>query len=798
MKLFGYECYKLLKNRYFLFVMFAVCLASVGIFYSNCIEEPMRVDQTLYHETLEAYRDLPSEQAYEEILAKQNDFFAVMTIRNQEMTVDPETAKQLYEAESIFYPDRKSYDQIKTEYAAYFADQELLAKQNTVIAELAMQYQSMLAYHDYIAGMSERANTALSGSIFSDQNSFTYRDIQKSLADFAHLSAEPYPIDLQRGVLAYSQDRLADWILLFWILICAVLPFSVEWENGLIHLLSVTRRGESALMSAKLSLLGLLTVGMHTVIRIGHLAIAQMTLGLGDLSRPIQSISAFRSCCFPITLGEYLLFSYLLKMLALLFVCSLTASVLLLFRNIKLSAVVLGVFFVLEYIAYQNIGMQSIYNPVKYLNLFSLLDTHGRFSVYQNLNLFGYPISQFSLLLPLAFLLTAGALVGIYLLHHRKFALHIAFPNVLPAAWSHQKIHGSSHLFVQENLKFWVRNKGILFLALAIIISLGSLETGEIFYTSDENAYMIYARELEGELTQQKQAFLDQMQAEFDAIPQHLYELSVQKAKGEISADDYDVKVSQLTNFSYQRKGFTQAREQYAQMTALKEQGIDVRFVNRIKAESFFGHASKVLLRGLILQMLLVFATFSIFAGEYEGDMLSLIRTTPNGQKRLFFAKYSVIWFAYPIFFVVCFAPEWYHWIVRYKMTDFTAPLQSVQRYITAKTDLNILGFSLIWYFAMFVGGLLLVHLVALLSAYLKSVSNTLICGSVLTGLCFLIVMIGDAKRMTVLPSLAFLFSKQFAYTADLTGMWLLPLFWSVLSVVSLLLHQNRMNRIRR
>ncbi len=801
MKLIGYEFYKLLKNRYFIFIWAAVLIASAAIFANGCYEESMRCDKTLFAETLSEYRQMPDEQAYEAMQEKQNDLSSLQTVNFKvESGYDRETAIKLYDLEHELY-GQKSYAELEELYPEYIADADLLSQENIVLCEIISGYQSMLAYDEFISGMQERADVSLSSSIFQDENTFFNRDIYKTLADYSGLTETELEVDLRQGVLHLSEDEFSDWAVLFFILICTVLIFSSEWENGIIYLAQVNRKGKLSLIAAKLVTLLLLAFSTLTASYFIRWGIADAVLGMGDLSRPLQSISAFRDCCLSITVGGYLTAAWLLKFAAIFLTAALTAAMFLLFKRVKIASAITVLILCGEYLGYQMIAPQSIWNPIKYVNLFSLLDVHGRFSTYQNLNLFGYPVSIYTVMLPLFAVLAAGLIFLLFVCHCRQWTVRISIPPLqkLFAFLKRKTVRRSTSLLRQESGKFWLQSKGILFLVLLLVIAWTRVETGNLFFTAIDVRYMQYATQFAGELTEEKEQLLQEEQARYDSIWEDIDELSAALARGEITQDEYEVERAEIDSFSGGKTAFTHVSTQYETLKEKKAQGYDVQFIDQVKAEYFFSHSTDMLYSGLIFALVCLFACGSLFAGEYEGNMLQLIRTTQNGQKRLFWTKYGVMLSFYCIAFAGYFAPEWYNWLHKYEMTNLDAPIQSIERFANLETNLSIFGFTLIWYAFMFLAGLQLLCLLSLVSDYLRDVSNTLICGCVWTVLVFLIAILAPYSVITrFMPSAAFIVPKLFLYQENAAGIYLLPILQAGICALLIIVHRRRFVRMRR
>ena len=115
--------------------------------------------------------------------------------------------------------------------------------------------------------------------------------------------------------------------------------------------------------------------------------------GLPDLSVSSQSVSLFRELAYPISLGTFLTFLTVLRIISFLGVSLLFWIILESLSSAAISILISGLVFLLEYLFYRLIPVQSAWALLRVINVFSCLDTVNIYGRYLNLNLLGYPVS---------------------------------------------------------------------------------------------------------------------------------------------------------------------------------------------------------------------------------------------------------------------------------------------------------------------------------------------------------------------------------------------------------------------
>ena len=158
----------------------------------------------------------------------------------------------------------------------------------TVLHELRDEAANIAGYSDYLASIDSQAKSMIRISIFADPNTFNYLATDNSFTDI-----------------------LCGFIVLF-----AVLTVMLsDREQGMSGLLFSLKRGRGYLLFSKLTALAVTVFAAVLLIYTENLIIAGNIYGLGDLSRPIQSLSGFIGCNLKINVIQYLILYIFFKLL---------------------------------------------------------------------------------------------------------------------------------------------------------------------------------------------------------------------------------------------------------------------------------------------------------------------------------------------------------------------------------------------------------------------------------------------------------------------------------------------------
>ena len=785
MKLVFYELRKLLMKPVFVLLTLLVSAVLLMRFDSSCRERAF-MDPVLYEKVRDEMAGLPYDEALQKL---SRDCDGLMLASFQEIYGDSEEGQEIFRMQFSEVAEQygMSLEDFIAEYDQYAETSEEREKLQPVLSTLTEQYQYIENYREFIGGLPERAEELQSISIFSKENSFSCRSIQKSLEDYTRLGTVPVVPDLEEGVKALGSDYLSIIFVFMIVLGAAVILYSEERDSKMLQLLRSSREGHAKLAVSKF--LALWIYAMLTVLLVtgGRIVIAGQRLGFGDLSRSLQSVSLFRDCVFRITVRQYLIFSMLLPMAAVTVFSAVLSFFYVIFEKSWMAAAVSAALAVLEYLAYRYIPENFALNPLKFLNLFSFPDIEARFFHYTNLNIFGYPVSVFPAEILTGLLVFFLAMTGFIIAFSRDLRLRIRLPFSIRRKI---RIRGSVRLFTQENYRLYIVSLGIAALIVLIYLGYRNTEKNELLLSSADYFYYSFGQEIAGEVTEETGEWIQKKQEELD-----------REASGWI-AEGSDLTEEERTAalFAAQMKSqeieekqrvLQRMREEVMLLEEARARGIPVHYISTIQSDPIFTEGKAFLLHGLLMLVILTICICPLFAEDEESKIGKVVHTTRHGRGRVFFFRYLGILLLWSISFMIFLAPYLYNWIHVYRMNDWDAPVQSVLRYVNCEGSMTIRQFMILWLMGSYISGIGCVSLMSVFTRVLKQKSTTIIVSAVVIAADFFVnVLKFPGFGVAAL-------SSGFAMTELLAGLqrtwWLYVIFAknALMSAGILLLHRK-------
>ena len=389
-----------------------------------------------------------------------------------------------------------------------------LDKNSYALYEASVQQEYLQMYPQYIKEMPERARAASILTRAGDKSGFSRRNIDKTVADFAGLDALPVRAGLNAAVNELYRFSLSDILVLFFVLIVCVRIFSREYEKKLYPLLLATP-SRIRVGGAKIVTMIFLTAVAVIAVYGGNLAISGAFLGLGDLSRPIQSLPDFRSCTLAISCWGYIGLGFAIKLFCAIAFGMLVFMLFTLFKKPTLVFFIVAAFLGISYWLYTGIPVTSSLNALHFINAFQLMDAFSVISRYQNVNLFTYPVSM-TLLLPVALAIVFIVAAGVILFQFYTCGVcrHLRVPRWMAAAIDKacriaDRLNLHTSLFLHENRKVFSHGRALWILLALVLLMVSRYDAAFRFKTGEGEVYRQYIEEIGGKVTEDTLDFVE-------------------------------------------------------------------------------------------------------------------------------------------------------------------------------------------------------------------------------------------------------------------------------------------------
>ncbi len=261
-----------------------------------------------------------------------------------------------------------------------------------VMHELRDECDTVLTYDEYLESIKAQAKSMTAVSIFAKPDSFNYRSILKTPPAYEKMQDVRPVFGRSKGITLATDNSFTD-ILCGFILLFAVLSIMLyDREQGMSGLLFSLRRGRGYLIMTKLAALAITLFGAVVLLYAENLLLGAYLYGLGDLSRPIQSLSGFIGCNLKINLWQYLILYILFKFIAVFCIGAVLSLIAVNTKNTVSFYGISAAVLIVEGVLYVLIHPLSIYSIFRYINLVAFTKVNEIFCNYKNINFFEYPV----------------------------------------------------------------------------------------------------------------------------------------------------------------------------------------------------------------------------------------------------------------------------------------------------------------------------------------------------------------------------------------------------------------------
>lgn len=505
-------------------------------------------------------------------------------------------------------------------------------------AEAEAQSKYIESYAVFAGEMSERVGKMSGTSIYSDKMSFVNRNLIKTQEDFASFADTKVQTGNNFGIRSYADF---DGGLLFTLVFLAVLTYYVLfYERGmnLLLLLKGCKNGHVPLAAAKFMTMLLLTVLYTIVQELGILGIYGMLYGLGDLERPIQSVSYFRNCAYHLTAGGALAATVAIRVgVSVLLVCVLflIGTVL---RSEVAALLASGGIFGVEYFFLGTITSGGTLNWLKFINPFYCWGMRNTLGEYHNLNLFGYPLGKDAAALAVGILAAVAAPLAGAVIFGQSYQIRRSgiFERIkLCLRTKTAPLWRSVNLVWFEFYKVFIEQKKAVLLVLLILWGVYEVRdvNAPVYYpTAEAMSYHYYINEIQGPATQETADYLAGERERLKGLRHELSELGD-------TTDDYDELMvrSMLirSELELYEDGLEAVIEQFEWLKDLPGRLSDKYIVDERFIEELWDDVSTDVRLWFIGSVFVLLFISGIRTRDERQGMMPLLRSTENGWRKL-------------------------------------------------------------------------------------------------------------------------------------------------------------------
>ena len=644
---------------------------------------------------------------------KENDYGFDLSVANEviwgidgQITIGNDTdAEECYAKYINLLKQYKDTDPIQAQIELTEKLSEYTGADKVAATALLEQLEHINGYDDYLATIEANKDKLLNFSIFNSADSFTNRNITKTAEDFQALKGVTLRLDNDSAVSAFMNSRLTDYLAVVCLAIVCI-SFLAERKKGLWSLVYATRGGRAQLHVKRIGILSLASLLVAVLLYGTNLLICSCVYGgIGDLSRPIQSIIAFGTLPVALSVGEILAQYLLVKVITLFLVAVFINVLMAATQNIKLSLIIATAFMGIEYVLFTFLPVQSALNLFKYFNVFTYISLSELYVNYLNIDLFGYPFSirtiSFGAIAPLIIVL-----IGVYLLvgHKKKpMATHDYFGKyVYSANRVIDAVLTKIRLFGMECYKVLFIQKGIVIVVLLAalipeLVFISSVLPGTKAQAAAEKIML----SLQGEITEETYTELQKLQDDVDTAMSEYEDANLKYQAGEMEYENYYIYELAYEDAKTQNSALEIVRERMAELEEIREeQGISPWLLYETPYKRVYGDNTQnnqqkaAMVAVLCLSLLLA----GIFSYEKQSGTDMLISSCVNGRKKLLSRKFGICVISAAFIWAVIYGTEIYNFLSICTLNTFSAPIQSLSMFAKFPMHCSIAVFLVLLY----------------------------------------------------------------------------------------------------
>lgn len=598
-------------------------------------------------------------------------------------------------------PDSFLYDH----YKDIFPDIYALVSAGKTMAN-ALYYENayillkgQLTYFEEFSGRGakmEKEYAQKSNSILFRNQKNTLLNMEKTLHDFRATSHVVLTLGDDRAVTSLMDAPFTDF-LLFAFLTFIGFCFISERSTGLWETVYATKKGRAYLNAQRVLCLWLFTFLAGTLLLLPkHLISFQLYDGYGQLIRNIQSIPRFSKCLIPISVKDFLLLYYGVKLLSSFFVALLIWAVLSSNANVHIAVFSAVLFLIAEYTLF-NLPQSSFWVIAKYLNIFSYIQPAYLLASYHNVAFLGalrnMPELSVYLLFPMIALVTGAQIFGLSRKRPgNKTALGERLLSVLSRFISSITPHVPS--FLRELQKKLILERWLLPLCVLVFLACAYQAPQGIMTPKDAYKQFYYQQfhavdgeRLAGRLKTEEERLAKQV-AE---LGRTLNDATGYSQLGALTLLEQTInRQNALESIRQEAQEIHDANQSYKVKAVLS----DPYLTEAILGSTGLDYRSG---RALLILFFIVLQAGTLIPFERQENILPIVRATGGGAPRLWRKKRAVHLLLTLGTYLCLYVPEWAA-LLSQKYISLSAAIQSFPTFRSFPHPVSLLAYCLILY----------------------------------------------------------------------------------------------------
>lgn len=547
-----------------------------------------------------------------------------------------------------------------------------------IFYELANECDNIVNYQNFIDNIDLQKEAMTNVSVFSKPDTFNYRSIVRTPEAYDKVRDVIPVFSVSKGINIALNNSFSD------ILCGMIILFSVSFlmisdrEQGISRVIFPLKHGRSYLLFSKLYALAFTVFLTIILTYLENLIIAASVYGLGDLSRPIQSLNGFLGCNLKLSVANYIIIYILFKSAAFFSISAVISLTAVITKNTISFYCISSAVIISEGLLYALINPLSVYSIFRYINLIAFTKTDEIFCNYKNINVFNYPVAVIpSSIIAVTFISVISSLLT-SLIYAKKRNLEFKRIGLKLNTGNPNRVHSALYYTFYKSL---FQQKGILIIGIFILL-FGFLNHSFIKkYDVTDVYYQYYANELEGPIDLSTDNYIQKEKQHFAELIERYNELIESNSGFSIEANEIIEKLAPESGFKMIQKRYESIKNidnaqlfydtGYKRMLGIQGYDDDLKY-------------------SLVVMLMCIFLISPLIANDNKYKIYSIIYSTASGKKKYYRRNISVALLyglISSLFWLFGYSISIYQY---YKFKGISAPIQCITSFDSFPVHLKV------------------------------------------------------------------------------------------------------------
>ena len=539
---------------------------------------------------------------------------------------------------------------------------------------------------DYVDGFFDMINNTVNYDRILNSSLYSEND------DYGRLNALKYAKDMKRVADVSVQlhnttaiEKLMEFkelpILLLLLMFFCVIAFVEERDNGIIMIARIGEKGRG--ISAMKRCAILFSVSLVCSFIFNSIIYGMYTNVYGNvyMNVPIQSSQMFMMMPLHITVFQFYIMYCVICGTAMFTIGLFTYLFVLMFRNYKVSMIVILMLILLEYILYNNIDSNSSLCIFRYINIANILFPGYSYLIYENWGFNGFITDVSTSTCIMTIVLVAISFCGIIyasckMYPDRKKNLLDKLIEKMSLFW--QSLFSKSNSFIMELYKTCINQKGIIIIALSIYL-FASCEISRGVNYSDSNRYVLnFYEQFSGNPADEEcDRYIDDFKKRLNTAQ-------------EIASNTY----TQKMQIKDMENALSKMQVAVLHVKTMREKGTAAVIVKPYSYHDILGNRNYVNQENI--NLVCVFVIIMLMAGDFSYERtcgMYVLGRTSKERNRIWKKKTIKMFLITVCIWSLSLFMNWSNILSLYELDNLNAPIQSLMEFSYFPLEMSILSY---------------------------------------------------------------------------------------------------------